>query len=242
MDRPNYGRNSTALFALSSGTIGGALEAAVCGKRAIALSYAFFDRNHDPAIIRGASLASVRVIKYLHEHWKAGVDLYTVNVPLLEGIDKPDTKVLYTHMLQNYWSSGSSFEPIDDFQELSPEESEARIREQGELAPDGPSKDDADGTPKGYRHQKFKWAPKFEDVYASVEKVPLLHVFVRVSERILTNVGEQSEPGNDGWAVAKGYIRYSLFYRSTTRLFSLLTAQSPVSRRSRPISCTMARV
>lgn len=117
----------------------------------------------------------MRVIKYLHEHWKAGVDLYTVNVPLLEGVDKPDTKVLYTHMLQNYWSSGSSFEPIDDddLQGLSPEESEARTREQGEAAPGSPpKKDEADGTLKGYRHQAFKWAPRFQDVYASVENVP----------------------------------------------------------------------
>lgn len=33
---PNYGRNTTAVFALSSGTMGAALEAAVCGYRAIA--------------------------------------------------------------------------------------------------------------------------------------------------------------------------------------------------------------
>lgn len=39
---PNYGRNTTAAFALSSGTIGGAMEGAVCGIRAIALSFAFF--------------------------------------------------------------------------------------------------------------------------------------------------------------------------------------------------------
>jgi tubulin--tyrosine ligase len=41
---PNFGRNTTAIFALSSGTIGGALEGAVCGKKAIALSYAFDSR------------------------------------------------------------------------------------------------------------------------------------------------------------------------------------------------------
>ncbi len=59
---PNYGRNSTAVFALSSGTLGGALEAAICRTRAVALSYAFFSRNHDPAVIDGASRHSVRVI------------------------------------------------------------------------------------------------------------------------------------------------------------------------------------
>lgn len=45
---PNYGRNTTAAFALSSGTIGGAMEGAVCGIRAIALSFAFFTVSNIP--------------------------------------------------------------------------------------------------------------------------------------------------------------------------------------------------
>jgi tubulin--tyrosine ligase len=162
-DRPNYGRNSTALFALSSGTIGGAMEAAVCGKRAIALSYAFHNRNHDPIIIKGASKVSVRIVEHLHQNWAEGVDLFSVNVPLIEGIDGPDAKILYTNMLQNYWSSGSSFEPVDAEDDLGPEESEAQIREQGEQGDEGER--------KGVRHLKFKWAPKFSDVYGSVETV-----------------------------------------------------------------------
>ena len=165
-DRPNYGRNSTALFALSSGTIGGAMEAAQCGKRAIALSYAFHSRNHDPVVIRGASRVAVRIVQYLAANWSEGVDVFSVNVPLIEGIDLPEAKILYTNMLQNYWSSGSSFEPVDAEDELSPEESEANIRETGEQG-DG-------GEMKGFRHQKFKWAPKFQDVYGSVEKVGAL--------------------------------------------------------------------
>lgn len=175
---PNYGRNSTALFALSSGTIGGAMEAAVCGKRAIALSYAFHNRNHDPVVIKGASKASVKIVEHLHQNWAEDVDLFSVNVPLIEGIDGPDTKILYTPMLQNYWSSGSSFEPVDAEDDLGPEESEHKIREEGEHGDDESEK-------KGIRHLKFKWAPNFQDVYGSVEK---------------------SEPGNDGWAVWKGHI------------------------------------
>lgn len=161
---PNYGRNSTALFALSSGTVGGALEAAVCGKPAIALSYAFNTRNHDPIVIKGASLVSVRIVEYLHKNWTKGVDLYTVNVPLIEGIDGPDTKTMYTNMLQNYWT-GSSFEPVDAEDDLSPEESEAQIREDGE------NWEENRGRKVGVRHVKFKWAPKFQDVYGSVETV-----------------------------------------------------------------------
>jgi len=195
------------------------MEAAVCGKRAIALSYAFFDRNHDPVIIKGASLAAVKVVKYLHENWKEGVDLYSVNVPLLEGIEGRDTKILYTYMLQNYWASGSSFEPMDAEDELSPEESEAMIREQGEQ---GRTVDGVLGgkkPKKGLRHQKFKWAPKFQDVYASVEA---------------------SEPGNDGWAVAKGHIRYIF---STYRFVACHGAESDCPaiialHHSRRTSCT----
>ena len=59
------------MFSLSSGTLGGALEAAVCKRRAIALSYAFFSRNHDPEIIAGASKLSVKLIDYLYKNWDA---------------------------------------------------------------------------------------------------------------------------------------------------------------------------
>jgi tubulin--tyrosine ligase len=196
---PNYGRNSTAVFALSSGTVGGALEAAVCGKRSIALSYAFFDRNHDPEIIAGASRASVRVIENLAKNWNKEVGLYTVNVPLLEGVEK--TKVLWTHMLQNQWSSGSCFTEVDvpDSEDRDAEEEEVAIRRAESDATHRPGlngkKDEGkgeaveekdDGHPR-FTHKHFKWSPRFKDVYDSVEK---------------------ASPGNDGWAVKEGYIRY----------------------------------
>ncbi|TGZ80083.1 sure-like protein [Ascodesmis nigricans] len=175
---PNYGRNSTALFALSSGTIGGAMEAAVCGKRAIAMSYAFFSRNHDPIVIKSASKMAVKIVGYLAKNWDAGVELYTVNIPLLEGIDKSETKVLYTNMLDNKWSTGSCFEEVDADEDETPDEAEARLREGHE--PETPPKVD-----RPYGHKKFKWAPDFNDVYGSVERAP---------------------PGNDGWAVQQGHV------------------------------------
>jgi broad specificity polyphosphatase/5'/3'-nucleotidase SurE len=36
-----------------------------------------------------------------------------------------------------------------------------------------------------YKHKHFKWAPRFKDVFESVEKAP---------------------PGNDGWAVNERYV------------------------------------
>ncbi|KAF2470072.1 sure-like protein [Lindgomyces ingoldianus] len=190
---PNYGRNSTAVFSLSSGTIGGAMEAAVCGVKAIALSYAFFDRNHDPEIIQGASALSVKLINHLYKHWDENTHLYSVNVPLVENVESQ--KILYTEMLQNTWRSGSCFQVIQvpEEEDQGAEEVEAAMRKAEQKL--GRKEQGREGTESGYdtptgqghiryTHTHYKWAPRFKDVYQSVE---------------------ESEPGNDGWAVAQGY-------------------------------------
>ncbi|GKZ28815.1 hypothetical protein AbraIFM66950_000612 [Aspergillus brasiliensis] len=182
---PNYGRNSTALFALSSGTIGGAMEAAVCGKPAIALSYAFSSRDHDPVVIAEASRHSVRLIEYLHKNWADGVDLYTVNVPLEPGVSQ--NKVLYTNMLDNRWSSGSCFRAVDASASAStPEKQEHDVRHQtaGSGNKSAPAVDGTTSLKRSrIQHKHFEWAPNFSDVYRSVE---------------------EGAPGNDGWAVKEG--------------------------------------
>ncbi|KAF2502229.1 sure-like protein [Lophium mytilinum] len=189
---PNYGRNTTAVFSLSSGTIGGAMEAAVCGVRSIALSFAFFDRNHDPAIIAAASAHSVKVIDYLAKNWDPNAHLYSVNVPLVEKVG--EHKTLWTEMLQNRWTSGSCFQEIEvpEEEDEGAEEVEMQMRKAEERA--GKKEQGVEGasgynTPTGashvrYTHKHFKWAPRFKDVYQSVE---------------------DAEPGNDGWAVKEGY-------------------------------------
>ncbi|KAF9876049.1 calcium-translocating P-type ATPase [Colletotrichum karsti] len=185
---PNYGRNTTAVFALSSGTLGGALEAAVCKRKSIALSYAFFSRNHDPVIIEGAARHSVRVIEKLYQQWPAGdeVDLYTVNVPLVEGVETH--KTMFTGVLQNYWRQGSCFQEIEgDVGDEDEEEEKIREGDFGEAL--GGDEEPAEKKESGEkasasRTRHFKWAPKFTDVYQSVEEAP---------------------PGNDGWAVKEGY-------------------------------------
>jgi 5'/3'-nucleotidase SurE len=190
---PNYGRNTTAVFSLSSGTIGGALEAAVCGAKAIALSYAFFDRNHDPDIISGASALSVKLIDHLYANWDPSVHIYSVNVPLVENVG--DRKVLWTEMLQNQWKSGSCFQEIEvpEEEDQGPEEAEMAMRKAEERQGRKEQGKEGDGsgvdTPVGaapirYTHKHFNWAPQFKDVYQSVEDAP---------------------PGNDGWAVKEGF-------------------------------------
>ncbi|OJD34321.1 tubulin-tyrosine ligase [Diplodia corticola] len=184
---PNYGRNTTAVFALSSGTIGGAMEGAVCGKRSIALSFAFFDRNHDATIIAEACEQAVKVIEHLATNWGSDAQLYTVNVPLQAGVTKQ--KTVWTEMLQNSWSSGSCFQEVlvPESEDDGPAEAERELRKQEERAEQGGSSlaESGTATPHArYNHMHFKWAPKFKDVYDSVEK---------------------SEPGNDGWAVKNGF-------------------------------------
>ncbi|KAJ5601468.1 Survival protein SurE-like phosphatase/nucleotidase [Penicillium lagena] len=176
---PNYGRNSTALFALSSGTIGAAMEGALCGKRSIALSYAFSSRNHDPVVIAEASRHSVRLIEYLCSHWADDVDLYSVNVPLEPGVSQ--NKVLYTNMLHNTWKSGSCFQVADPASNDDPNLQEQMLRE-GEAGKnvDATCISDQPARKNRIQHKNFKWAPNFQDVYQSVE---------------------DSVPGNDGWAV-----------------------------------------
>jgi tubulin---tyrosine ligase len=195
---PNFGRNSTTLFSLSSGTIGGAMEAATFRKRAVALSYAYFSSDVPVQIVDEASAVSVRVVEYLMSAWGHDVELYTVNVPLVTGV--AETKILFTPCLENYWSSGSAFEEVssasvDDGENTSAnaarkDEAEAAAQSEREI------RDQVDGGQLGknesaikharHKHRTFKWAPRFGDVHRSVE---------------------DSEPGNDGWAIRQGYTR-----------------------------------
>lgn len=188
---PNYGRNTTAVFALSSGTLGGALEAAVCRRKAIALSYGFFSRgatNYEPKLVAAATSHSVRVVEALVRGWPedGSVDLYSVNVPLLPGVDKAMT--LWTGMLQNYWREGSCFKEVEgSVGDEGEDEEEEQIREgEGGGVVGGKLENGGSGHGHGHTHKHFKWAPRFSDVYRSVDEAP---------------------PGNDGWAVQAGYTR-----------------------------------
>ncbi|OAQ64517.1 5'/3'-nucleotidase SurE [Pochonia chlamydosporia 170] len=177
---PNYGRNSTAVYALSSGTIGAAMEAAACRKKSIALSFALFSRNHDPLVIEAACRHGVKVIEALYKQWPTdgSVDLYSVNVPLIEEVEK--RKTLFTEMLQNKWGDVCCFEEVEDETgDAVTEESHIREGPDGEACRNG----NGDATRTGHLHRHFKWALPLADVRRSVE---------------------ESEPGNDGWTVKEG--------------------------------------
>lgn len=156
------------------------MEAAVCRKRAIALSFAFYSRDHDPELIAGACRLSVKLVEHLHTHWDKDADLYSCNVPIVADVETH--KVVYTHALQNYWTSGSSFQEIEATEdEEDPQIGEQEIRESGESECTGTERKSTI-----HQHRHFKWAPKFGDIQKSID---------------------ESLPGNDGWAIHQGYTR-----------------------------------
>ncbi|KAK0642664.1 putative tubulin--tyrosine ligase PBY1 [Lasiodiplodia hormozganensis] len=110
---PNFGKNTTAVFALSSGTIGAAMEAALCGKKAIAVSFAHAeDGTYDVA---EACEHAVKLAEHLHGTWDEDVHVYSVNVPLGGGErgDGEDggkrRRVVWTRVQQNGWGRDRAF-------------------------------------------------------------------------------------------------------------------------------------
>lgn len=89
---PNYGRNTSTAFGLSSGTIGAGMVGGLSGMPAIALSFGLMEGYKPPGqdLVDGAVRAACNVCKNLWElGWgddsiegKDRVDVYTVNVPV----------------------------------------------------------------------------------------------------------------------------------------------------------------
>lgn len=104
---PNVGRNTSAAYITSSGTVGAAMEAVISGgKRAIALSWAYFDgvKHVSEEMMVAASAKSCEVIDALWRQWDADTELYSVNVPLVKSLG-PDTKAVFAPILQTTWCS-----------------------------------------------------------------------------------------------------------------------------------------
>ncbi|KAL1933645.1 hypothetical protein VTP01DRAFT_7735 [Rhizomucor pusillus] len=83
---PNFGRNSANIYTLSSGTVGAALEGVMCGKKAIALSFAFYSRDFAKEKLKCACEMASSVIEHL---WNNRQDwpqegLFNVNVPVVD--------------------------------------------------------------------------------------------------------------------------------------------------------------
>lgn len=98
---PNFGRNTSSIAALASGTIGAALEGAGAGVRGIAVSYAFWSKEtNNEAWVAAATQMTVSLTRYLYNNWEEGVDLYTVNIPLCDELAQGNCKIFKTRIHQ----------------------------------------------------------------------------------------------------------------------------------------------
>ncbi|TDL28463.1 sure-like protein [Rickenella mellea] len=125
---PNFGRNSSAAFALSSGTVGAAISSSLCRMRSIAISYGIVERPPPTTYFALAHNLSGKIISHLWHNWgkdeggsrNSEVDLYNVNIPLVKGLLSDEgLKVVWTSIWRNSYArlfkksspSGVSAEP-----------------------------------------------------------------------------------------------------------------------------------
>ena len=143
---PNHGRNASTVYNLSSGTVGGALEAALCGKRSISLSFGSKDAQPHTRI-SAACERSVRIIEQLNGSWDHQVEVYNVNLPMID--DVLHCKAVFTQPTRSRWSKGSLF---------------ARISE--EPAANGDARQHKE---ECQDRTMFRWQPELSDVQRAAE-------------------------------------------------------------------------
>ena len=163
---PNHGRNASTIYNLSSGTVGGALEAATCGKRGIAVSFGSKDEQ-DPGIIAAASRLSVRVVEYLFREWDERVEIYNLNVPMRGDVE--GRPVRYTRALGNVWSKGSLYAEVG-----------GGCRAMANGVDGGKACNGVAGKSNGVRHfesrqlkeRTFAWSAELSDIKKSLQTAP----------------------------------------------------------------------
>ncbi|THH09195.1 hypothetical protein EW145_g2199 [Phellinidium pouzarii] len=107
---PNFGRNSSAAFALSSGTIGAALSSSLSHCRSVAVSYGTIQRPVPRQLYEPAHRLSCQIIQGLWRDWGADagsmrngeIDLYNINIPMVDSLlDKEGMRVVWTTIWRN---------------------------------------------------------------------------------------------------------------------------------------------
>ncbi|KAK9469960.1 tubulin-tyrosine ligase family-domain-containing protein [Dipodascopsis tothii] len=159
---PNFGRNSSAPYILSSGTIGGALEAALCGVKAMGVSFAYSTRTHTPEQIVRACDISVRLIAQLWADWKAGVELYSINVPIFEDLARTP-KVLWTNIYNSRLGSAFAVHEYDPAERATTAVRSAVDETEVELVHVAPAEQG---------RVQFKWQPDLAKVEQMVAQSP----------------------------------------------------------------------
>ncbi|OZJ03578.1 hypothetical protein BZG36_03046 [Bifiguratus adelaidae] len=155
---PNFGRNSSTIYTLASGTIGAAMDAALCAKKAIALSFAFYDKDLHPDKIRNSCDMAIQVIQklWMEDKWPAN-GLFNINVPLV-------TEACPVHMTTVHRNSyGSLFKPIGHPQQPSDRAAENAPSNFAQPTDQSTNRPSSSTEPI----QRFVFAPDFKSLVAS---------------------------------------------------------------------------
>ncbi|KAJ5374007.1 Survival protein SurE-like phosphatase/nucleotidase [Penicillium concentricum] len=166
---PNHGRNASTIYNLSSGTVGGALEAVFCGKRSIAISFGSKDPQADDVIAAAARLA-VRVVRHLYENWDDRVELYNINIPMC--LDVEERPVLYTRTLPYYWSRGCLYAEQGTGKKVNGVNGVNGVHVNGETnGTNGTNGTAVNGhTPASSRQRQFKWSADLSDMKKTLQE------------------------------------------------------------------------
>lgn len=217
---PNWGRNATTIYNLSSGTVGGALEAALCRKKAIALSFASKD-DQPPEVIAAAARIAVRLTERLYHKWGHGVELYNINVPMIPEVEA--CKILYTQALQSSWITGSLYKELgtnghvngvingtlrgnsngdSKSSKNSGDQQDDPERPHGELT-NGHVNGSTNGNPESYSGCHSEPGGLARPAIAKRKFFKWAPQLADIARCV-----EESPPGTDAWAVKNGAIRY----------------------------------
>ncbi|KAJ7038175.1 survival protein sure-like phosphatase/nucleotidase [Mycena alexandri] len=187
---PNLGRNTSSAFALSSGTIGAALDGALTKTRSIAVSYGTVVHPTPAAYFEPAHVLACRIITHLWDNWgnddgglRTGeVDLYNVNIPLVEGLSTDESlPIIWTSMWRN--SYGRLFKAVSSATPGKPERTMSAAGPDALTAEEPSAESTSTGSTAGTL--AFKFSPAMDG---------------------LIHPEESSLPvGSDGWAIFKGY-------------------------------------
>ncbi|KAG2154870.1 sure-like protein [Suillus clintonianus] len=190
---PNLGRNSSAAFAMSSGTIGAAMSSALSQVRSVAISYGTVLHPTPNELFEPAHILSARIIQYLWNNWgrdvggmrNGEIDMYNVNVPMIMELLNPEgIDVHWTHMWRN--SYGQLFKAI------SASDATSTKREIPSESPDVAGQHTAQQSGSG------------SDV-PKEEPAALVFKFSPDVQPLITPSLASLPVGSDGWAIAKGH-------------------------------------
>ena len=204
---PNHGRNASTIYNLSSGTVGGALEAVFCGKRGIAISFGSKDPQADEVIQAAARLA-VRVVDHLFAVWDERVELYNINVPMR--LDVETQPVLYTRTLPYYWSRGCLYAEEETVHVNGTNGVNGLTNGEAKAHCNGVNGVKGHGHGHGPKQRQFKWSADLSDMKKRLQ---------------------ESEEGTDAHTVLNGSTRYGVvqvlycfFLDLVANVFSSVTA------------------